>query len=72
MIVRQVELLKTMDRRQANHLFWSPAGKFIVLAGLRNMNGVLEFIDTSGLTSIHGCEMSFIVLDDQFTSRTIT
>ena len=37
-----------MDRRQANHLFWSPAGKFIVLAGLRQMNGVLEFIDTTG------------------------
>ena len=44
----QVELLKTMDRRQANHLFWSPAGKFVILAGLRQMNGVLEFIDTSG------------------------
>jgi len=46
----KVEHLKTFDRRQANHLFWSPQGKFVVLAGLRNMNGVLEFVDTSDMT----------------------
>ncbi|XP_069124801.1 eukaryotic translation initiation factor 3 subunit B-like [Argopecten irradians] len=46
----KVELLKTLERRTANHLFWSPTGQFIVLAGLRNMNGVLEFVDASDVT----------------------
>ncbi|KAK3091595.1 hypothetical protein FSP39_021018 [Pinctada imbricata] len=46
----KVELLKSLERRQANHLFWSPSGQFIVLAGLRNMNGVLEFVDASDVT----------------------
>lgn len=46
----KVELIKTLERRQANHLFWSPAGQFIVLAGLRSMNGVLEFVDASDVT----------------------
>lgn len=31
----RVELLKKLPKRQANHLFWSPTGQFIVLAGLR-------------------------------------
>jgi len=43
-------LLKKYERKTANHLFWSPAGQFIVLAGMRNMNGVLEFIDTADFT----------------------
>lgn len=46
----KVDALKTFERRTANHLFWSPTGQFIVLAGLRNMNGVLEFIDTADMT----------------------
>lgn len=46
----KVETLKTFEKRQANHLFWSPCGQFIVLAGLRSMNGILEFIDTNDMT----------------------
>ncbi|KAI0236576.1 Eukaryotic translation initiation factor 3 subunit B [Lamellibrachia satsuma] len=45
-----IELVKTLDKRMANHMFWSPNGQFLVLAGLRGMNGVLEFIDTSDMT----------------------
>ncbi len=41
------------DRKSANHLFWSPSGQFVVLAGLRNMNGVLEFIDTADFTTMN-------------------
>ncbi|XP_045213087.2 eukaryotic translation initiation factor 3 subunit B-like isoform X2 [Mercenaria mercenaria] len=48
--VDKVECKETFERRTANHLFWSPTGQFIVLAGLRNMNGVLEFIDTADMT----------------------
>merc|ERR1719369_59377 len=49
-------LLKKYERKTANHLFWSPTGQFIILAGLRSMNGVLEFIDTSDFTSMGGGE----------------
>jgi translation initiation factor 3 subunit B len=49
-------LLKKYERKTANHLFWSPCGQFVVLAGLRNMNGVLEFIDTSDFTTMNSGE----------------
>ena len=38
--------LKKLEKRPCNNLFWSPQGQFVVLAGLRSMNGALEFIDT--------------------------
>lgn len=40
-------LLKKFEKKACNHLFWSPSGQFIVLAGLGNMGGALEFIDTN-------------------------
>jgi len=46
------EMLKKYERKTANHIFWSPTGQFVILAGLRAMNGVLEFIDTSDFTSM--------------------
>jgi translation initiation factor 3 subunit B len=49
-------LLKKYERKTANHLFWSPAGQFIILAGMRNMNGVLEFIDTSDFSLMNNGE----------------
>ena len=49
-------MLKKYERKTANHLFWSPTGQFIILAGLRGMNGVLEFVDTSDFTSMGGGE----------------
>jgi len=42
-------LTETMDKKSCNHLFWSPNGQFIVLAGLRSQNGLLEFIDSNDL-----------------------
>jgi len=45
-------LLKKYERKTANHIFWSPTGQFVVLAGLRSMNGILEFIDTSDFTTM--------------------
>lgn len=40
-------LLKKFDKRACNHLYWSPSGQFIVLAGLgSNGGGSLEFVDT--------------------------
>eukprot|EP00094_Tigriopus_californicus_P003747 TCALIF_03606-PA protein Name:"Similar to Eif3b Eukaryotic translation initiation factor 3 subunit B (Mus musculus)" AED:0.03 eAED:0.03 QI:134/0.75/0.8/1/1/1/5/29/718 len=46
-------LLKKYERKTANCLFWSPCGQFIILAGLRNMSGVLEFVDTSDFTTMN-------------------
>merc|ERR1712223_2118047 len=46
------EILKKYERKTANHIFWAPTGQFVVLAGLRGMNGVLEFVDTSDFTSM--------------------
>jgi len=46
------EMLKKYERKTANHIFWSPTGQFVILAGLRGMNGVLEFIDTSDFTTM--------------------
>merc|ERR1719369_2236106 len=48
------EVLKKYERKTANHIFWPPTGQFCILAGLRSMNGVLEFIDTSDFTSMGG------------------
>lgn len=45
-------MLKKYERKTANHLFWSPTGQFVVLAGLRSMNGCLEFVDTSDFTTM--------------------
>ena len=36
----------TLERKSANFLYWSPKGQFIVLAGLRGFNGILEFWNT--------------------------
>ena len=46
------EILKKYERKSANHIFWAPTGQFVVLAGLRSMNGVLEFVDTSDFTTM--------------------
>lgn len=44
--------LETFDQRLANHLYWSPAGRYLLLAGLKTMNGQLEFIDVDTMESI--------------------
>ena len=41
----KMEKLYTVENRQANRLFWSPMGNFLVIAGLDNINGQLEFWD---------------------------
>ncbi|XP_030751724.1 eukaryotic translation initiation factor 3 subunit B [Sitophilus oryzae] len=39
-------LLKKFEKRACSHLFWSPNGQFIVLAGMGSNGGSLEFVDT--------------------------
>jgi len=44
---KKLNHVATLEKRPANSLFWSPRGDFIVLAGLRNLNGVLEFYNVN-------------------------
>jgi translation initiation factor 3 subunit B len=48
----KITLLKTFDQRSANHLYWSPQGRYLVLAGLKSMNPQIEFLDIDTLESI--------------------
>lgn len=48
--------LKKFEKRAFNSLFWSPRGQFVVLAGLRDMSGALEFIDTKDFTVMSSSE----------------
>jgi translation initiation factor 3 subunit B len=43
----KVTLVKCLDKVQANHISWSPRGRYLILAGLGQMQGVFEFIDTA-------------------------
>ncbi|XP_015123515.1 eukaryotic translation initiation factor 3 subunit B [Diachasma alloeum] len=52
----QPALLKKLEKKACNHLFWSPAGQFIVLAGLTTMAGALEFIDTNDFTIMNSTD----------------
>ncbi|XP_058742411.1 eukaryotic translation initiation factor 3 subunit B-like [Vicia villosa] len=45
----RVSKLTTLKGKQANALFWSPAGRFIVFAGLRGFSGPLEFYNVDEL-----------------------
>eukprot|EP00906_Rhabdomonas_costata_P026394 RCo037589 len=52
----KVSLRKSLPKKTANHLFWSPRGTHIVLAGLKNFNGVLEFWNTDEMEITGGGE----------------
>jgi translation initiation factor 3 subunit B len=50
---KKVELMKTLESRSCNGLFWSPAGIYCILAGFgANNGGVLEFVDTTNVQSV--------------------
>jgi translation initiation factor 3 subunit B len=49
----KVTLLKSLEKKTCNTISWAPNGQFCVLAGLRSMNGVLEFIDTEDMTTMN-------------------
>lgn len=48
----ELSLLYQLQDKACNHLFWSPQGNYIVLAGLGEMNGALEFWDTDEQQSL--------------------
>eukprot|EP01116_Phalansterium_solitarium_P013601 TRINITY_DN30996_c0_g1_i1.p1 TRINITY_DN30996_c0_g1~~TRINITY_DN30996_c0_g1_i1.p1 ORF type:complete len:681 (-),score=213.67 TRINITY_DN30996_c0_g1_i1:785-2761(-) len=49
---KQLRLLRTLEKKSVNALFWSPQGNHIVLAGLGNLNGQLEFFDVNAMESM--------------------
>ncbi|XP_047340523.1 eukaryotic translation initiation factor 3 subunit B-like [Impatiens glandulifera] len=48
----RVSKLTTLKGKQANALYWSPAGRFIILAGLKGLNGQLEFFNVDDLETM--------------------
>ncbi|KAK3035486.1 hypothetical protein RJ639_034456 [Escallonia herrerae] len=48
----RVSKLTTLKGKQANALYWSPSGRFIILAGLKNFNGQLEFYNVDELETM--------------------
>uniref|UniRef100_A0A7R9YYS4 Eukaryotic translation initiation factor 3 subunit B n=1 Tax=Chlamydomonas euryale TaxID=1486919 RepID=A0A7R9YYS4_9CHLO len=51
-----VRLLGTVPGKSCNSIFWSPAGKNIVLAGLKGMNGQLEFFNVDEMETMATAE----------------
>ncbi|KAF5461330.1 hypothetical protein F2P56_017440 [Juglans regia] len=49
-------LLTTLKGKQANALFWSPTGRFVILAGLKGFNGQLEFYNVDELETMATAE----------------
>ncbi|XP_010454917.1 PREDICTED: eukaryotic translation initiation factor 3 subunit B-like [Camelina sativa] len=52
----RVSKLATLKAKQANALFWSPTGKYIILAGLKGFNGQLEFFNVDELETMATAE----------------
>ncbi|KAK4274506.1 hypothetical protein QN277_017714 [Acacia crassicarpa] len=52
----RVSKLTTLKGKQANALFWSPAGHYIILAGLKGFNGQLEFYNVDELETMATAE----------------
>ncbi|MCL7043386.1 hypothetical protein MKW94_015473 [Papaver nudicaule] len=48
----RVSKLTTLKGKNANALYWSPTGRFILLAGLRHLNGQLEFYNVDELETM--------------------
>mmetsp|Transcript_7434 Transcript_7434/g.24695 ORF Transcript_7434/g.24695 Transcript_7434/m.24695 type:complete len:720 (+) Transcript_7434:103-2262(+) len=48
--------ITTLKGKQANMLCWSPQGKHIILAGLKGMNGQLEFFNADEMESMGTAE----------------
>jgi translation initiation factor 3 subunit B len=50
--INKVVKLSSLEKTNTNHLFWSPAGRTILLAGMRSMDGHLIFYDAQTGTTM--------------------
>ena len=66
-------LIGTIKNKTANHLYWSPNGRIIILAGLKTMNGQFEFYDVDNMDTIATVE-HFMATDVEWdpTGRFVT
>lgn len=51
MKTKKMVKLKTFEKIPANYIKWSPSGDYVVVAGLGDKNGYLEFINANDMTS---------------------
>lgn len=71
--VQKVVKLTTLKARQANSLHWSPAGRFLLIAGLKGFNGQLEFFSVDDLeTTATGEHFTCTDIEWDPTGRYIT
>jgi translation initiation factor 3 subunit B len=47
-----LNLLKTVEKKAVNEIYWSPAGRHVILAGMKNLNGQLSFFNADELESM--------------------
>jgi translation initiation factor 3 subunit B len=68
-----VRLVGSLPSKSCNAIFWSPLGKHIVLAGLKNLNGQLEFFSVDDFDTIVTAE-HFMCTDIEWdpTGRYVT
>jgi translation initiation factor 3 subunit B len=66
-------LIGTVKNKTANHLFWSPNGRVVILAGLKTMNGQFEFFDVETMETMASVE-HFMATDVEWdpTGRFVT
>ena len=66
-------LIGTIKNKTANHLYWSPNGRIIILAGLKTMNGQFEFYDVDTMDTMATVE-HFMATDVEWdpTGRFVT
>eukprot|EP00850_Spirogloea_muscicola_P016935 SM000141S00879 [mRNA] locus=s141:121775:136794:- [translate_table: standard] len=75
--VQRVVKLVTLKGKQANALYWSPQGKFLLIAGLKTLNGQLEFYNVDELETLASGE-HFMATDiewdptGRFVATTVT
>lgn len=50
--IGKVKLLNRLERKSVNTLVWSPKGRYILMAGLKQFNGDLEFFDADEMQTL--------------------
>ncbi len=51
-----VRHLNTLPGKACTHVYWSPMGRHLVLAGLKNFNGQLEFYSVDEMETMATAE----------------
>eukprot|EP00964_Phaeocystis_antarctica_P030438 scaffold17199_cov66-Phaeocystis_antarctica.AAC.2 len=52
----KISLIKTLEKKAATLLFWSPAGSIVLMANLKGTSGQLEWVDVNAMQTIGEAE----------------